>query len=107
MALLALEPILADSPMAVLRKAVDLASRETDVHRLVRLPHLIDSIHDVDVIRLPLGEPTYITRKSVTAPTIVLATNKVEPINGQIVLVERADPGLDWILSHNISGLVT
>ena len=107
LAWLTVDEILADGSRASLRESIDRAMDEAEVHRLIRLPHLIDSVHDVDVIRLPLGVPTYITNQSVTAPAIVLATNEVVPINGQIVLVERADPGLDWILSHDIAGLVT
>jgi glutamine kinase len=104
---LTLDQILADRDVTTLRTAVDCARETERVHRLVRLPHLIDSVHDIEVIRVPLGDPTYITRKSVIAPTRTLAIGEVAPIDGQIVLVERADPGFDWILSHDIVGLVT
>ena len=32
---------------------------------------------------------------------------KKEKIDGKIVCIENADPGYDWIFSHNIAGLIT
>lgn len=84
------------------------ASREANhVNRMVRLPHVIISPVDVDVIRVPLGKPTFITQDSITAPAVHLETINVVPIEGRIVLIESADPGFDWIFSHNIAGLIT
>lgn len=77
------------------------------VGRLVRLPHIMTGIGDVDVVRLPLGKPTYITQSQVTAPATYIATNESRQINGAIVLIESADPGFDWIFSHDIKGLIT
>jgi len=28
-------------------------------------------------------------------------------LSGRIVLIEKADPGFDWLFSHNIKGLIT
>jgi len=75
--------------------------------RAMRLPHMIIEPADIDVVRLPLGRPTFITGKSVTAPTRRLAVNDAPDIDGRIVLIEGADPGFDWIFSHGIVGLIT
>lgn len=75
--------------------------------RAIRLPHMIVEPADIDVVRLPLGRPTFITGKSVTAPTRYLAPNNAPDIDGRIVLIESADPGFDWIFSHGIVGLIT
>ena len=32
---------------------------------------------------------------------------KWDDLTGYIVLIESADPGYDWLFSHNISGLIT
>ena len=58
-------------------------------------------------MRLPLGQPNFITHKSVTAPVTILRTGETPPIDGTIVLTESADPGFDWIFSHGIAGLIT
>jgi len=75
--------------------------------RLVHLPHLISAVEDIDVVRLPLNEPTYITQRSVTAPALLLAAGQVADIDGKIVMIESADPGFDWIFSHKLAGLIT
>ncbi|HUS95632.1 MAG TPA: PEP-utilizing enzyme, partial [Hyphomicrobiaceae bacterium] len=90
-----------------IRDYLAAARQRHDVCRLVRLPHIITGIADVDVIRVPLGKPTYITQKLVTAPTILLEANQAREIDGKIVLIESADPGFDWIFSHKIKGLIT
>ena len=77
------------------------------VTRGIRLPHVIFDIADVDVIRIPLGQPTFITDKSVVAPVRYLTTNDMHEIDGHIVLIESADPGFDWIFSRRILGLIT
>lgn len=75
--------------------------------RAIRLPHLIMEPADIDIIRMPLGQPTFITGMSVTAPTKHLFAENVLGIDGHIVLIESADPGFDWIFSHDIQGLIT
>jgi len=87
---------------------VDARRAAHQIDRLVRLPHLIAGTDDVDVIRLPLNEPTYITQASVTAPLARLAANEPpRSIDGEIVFTESADPGFDWIFSHSLAGLIT
>lgn len=75
--------------------------------RALRLPHLIAAPEDVYVVRLPLGHPNFITHKVVTAPSTLLRAGEFPNIDGSIVLTESADPGFDWIFSHEIAGLVT
>jgi phosphohistidine swiveling domain-containing protein len=84
--------------------------RERDayqINRAIRLPHLICEPADIDVVRLPLGHPTFITGKMVTAPAKRLDSADATNIDGHIVLIESADPGFDWIFSYKLSGLIT
>jgi phosphohistidine swiveling domain-containing protein len=84
------------------------AGREAhEVSRLVRLPHIISKMSDIDIVRLPLGKATFITQNQITASTVQLAPNEVAAIDGRIVMIESADPGFDWIFSHKIAGLIT
>ena len=32
---------------------------------------------------------------------------KRQSINNSIILIENADPGFDWVFSHNIRGIIT
>lgn len=75
--------------------------------RSLRFPHLIVEPDDLDVVRPLRGQPTFITNNTVTANSIALTRNEVVELSGAIVLIESADPGYDWIFSHDIAGLVT
>ena len=79
--------------------------RQTDI--LLMLPDVITRAEDVDVVYLQEARPNFITEKSVTGP--VTAPEKIGcgSLTGQIVLLEKADPGFDWIFSQNIAGLLT
>ena len=83
------------------------AQENYKVTRAIRLPHVIVTPDDIDVVRLPLGQPTFITNQSVTAKIAFLTNAEAPMIDGHIVLIESADPGYDWIFSHPISGLIT
>lgn len=104
---LTIDDILSISDMGALRE-ISAKNAESYTHnRLVRLPHLIASPEDIDVVRLPLGRPTFVTMKSVSAPPVYLQSHDAPDLDGKIVLIESADPGFDWIFSRNILGLVT
>ena len=76
--------------------------------RRIRLPSIIGSWDDCNVVRVPLGKPNFITSGSVAGPVVALSTDQAHPdIDGKIVAIESADPGFDWIFSHAILGLVT
>jgi glutamine kinase len=78
-----------------------------DLTRAIRLPHLIRGPEEIDVVRLPLGHPTFITMRAVTAAGMRLTAHDVLNIDNKIILIESADPGFDWVFSHDIKGLIT
>lgn len=90
-----------------IKDQVEAARHQYDLTLRVRLPHLLTDTADVDVVRMPLGQPNFITHGKVMAQTRFLTVNEVASIEGGIVLIESADPGFDWIFSHGIVGLVT
>lgn len=104
---LTIDQILADEDKATLMEAVASARTRQILTRTLRLPHMIAEPEDIDVVRLPLGQPTFITSASVTGPVIKLASHEAPDIDGRVVFIEFADPGFDWIFSHEILGLVT
>ena len=99
--------ILEDHDVRELKERIAAARQAYAVTRAIRLPHLIVEAADIDVVRLPLGQPTFITGQAVTAPPARLASADPPAIDGRIVLIESADPGFDWIFSHPIAGLIT
>jgi|APSaa5957512535_1039671.scaffolds.fasta_scaffold00837_17 glutamine kinase len=72
------------------------------------LPPLIISVNDFNIIKYPIAKPNFITNKKF--PAKVIHIDKIEKVNelmNKIVILENADPGYDWIFSHNLAGLIT
>ncbi len=104
---LSIEAIIENRSTLDLRDEIDAGRRAHSVTRAIRLPHLIAEASDIDVIRLPLGRPNFITGLSVAGSPLVLSGDTSADIGGKIVLIESADPGFDWIFAHSIAGLIT
>ena len=74
------------------------------------LPELVWSAADITEVHFLESRANYITSDCVEGEIIVLdgadgmATDN---ISGKIVVIEKADPGYDWIFTKNIMGLVT
>lgn len=107
LAFLRVEQILQIDDPSALHDAIATSKEAYRITRTLRLPHIITCPDDIDVVRLPLGHPTYITQKRAAAQTTTLMPGEVKDIEGKIVLIESADPGFDWIFSHALTGLVT
>ena len=71
------------------------------------LPPLIISPEDVECFHLPEGEPNYITLKKTTSEIIQLSEKDKNHLKGKILMIPNADPGFDWIFTHDISGFIT
>ena len=104
---LPIDILLNESDHGRLAEAMAKGREQYALTRSIRLPHLIAEPEDIEIVRLPLGQPTFITNRSITAPIIRLAVNDLPDINGRIVMIESADPGFDWVFSHPIAGLIT
>ncbi|MGL1890185.1 MAG: PEP-utilizing enzyme [Spirochaetaceae bacterium] len=72
----------------------------------IKLPEIILSEKDLDYFFLAQSKPNFVTQKQITGKIIVLEGSESD-IEGKIVCIENADPGFDWIFSHNIAGLIT
>jgi phosphohistidine swiveling domain-containing protein len=70
------------------------------------LPPLITDADDVYCFKMPEGEPNFITLLKVVAQTSV-DLDDIDNLEGKIVFIPAADPGFDWLFSHNIAGLIT
>ena len=73
----------------------------------IQLPDLIFSSKDIDMFFYPSLKPNFVSHHTLSAKTVFLENNNTLSIDNKIVLIENADPGFDWIFSHNIKGLVT
>jgi phosphohistidine swiveling domain-containing protein len=74
----------------------------------IRLPQLIYDASGVYVVPFQVSHPNFITSGSITAQCIVLDPSVVSvSLKDKIVIIEGADPGYDWIFTHQIAGLIT
>lgn len=71
----------------------------------VCLPPLITEPEDVWSFEWPDSSPNFITQRRVVAR--VANISDVSSLKNAIVFIESADPGFDWLFSHDIGGLVT
>ena len=73
----------------------------------IQLPELIFDNRDLEMFYYPESKPNYITYKNIFEDVVYLTKDNNEAISNKIVMIESADPGFDWIFSHNIKGLIT
>ena len=74
----------------------------------VIMPEVISSSSDFDIVNMTDARPNFITDKKTSGESVKLGEdNNNDNIEGKIVLIEKADPGYDWIFTKNIAGLIT
>jgi len=91
------------------RELAKSARESYEVSLALRLPYLISSLSDIYVVPLLKSRANFVTSKRVQAPLHYLSDHVFQPPRcaGKVVLIERADPGYDWIFLSPIAGLVT
>lgn len=89
----------------IIKSSIDTGKRQDAIATSLTLPPLIWSWEQVYSFSLPDGTPNFITQRNCTAPVVVLPTQ--DSIQGKLVLIQGADPGYDWIFSHDIAGFIT
>ncbi len=73
----------------------------------LKLPDVILNPKDLYVVDINKDNPNYITDNICEGLIIKLNINKQINLRNKIVCIENADPGYDFIFSHNIKGLIT
>lgn len=88
-----------------LRESIQLGKKAHKLGQCLRLPPLISNRQDVWQYSSHENLPNFVTQKNVTAQ--VTFESQKESLTGRIVCIPNADPGYDWLFSHNIAGLIT
>lgn len=93
----------------ILGKKIELNKSNYNTDSFIRLPSVIFQPDDLDIFDLFEDRPNYVTDLCIHAETVFIdETYKCHDIDNKIVIVERADPGYDWIFtSKKIKGLIT
>ncbi len=86
---------------------IQARAKQRAIHHSLLLPPLIRSADELACFATFTAAPSYITDRCITAPTARLSSDQTQDLSGRIVLMQRADPGCDWIFTHGIAGLVT
>ncbi|MCI8910159.1 MAG: phosphoenolpyruvate synthase [Oscillibacter sp.] len=89
----------------ILRESIQAGKAMEAAAAGITLPPLLWEEEQVYSFFLPDGAPNFITQGRCTAETVLLPSD--EPLTGKLLLIQGADPGYDWIFSHQIAGFVT
>ena len=92
-------------PRDLLRECIERGRRRHEESLTLVLPPVIAAPDDVYAFAMPRLAPNFVTQKDVTAP--IVSHVEVGRLGGSIVAIPSADPGFDWLFSHNIAGIVT
>ena len=73
------------------------------------LPPLIERRGDFHAFVAPQVQANFIGSGRVVAPLCLLdeTGQKKQSLEGTVVLIQRADPGYDWLFSRGVAGLIT
>jgi choline kinase/phosphohistidine swiveling domain-containing protein len=107
--LLALRGAHAEMPANAL-KALSAAGQEGFlVTRALCLPGQVFASTDLRCFETAKSQPNFISRKRVQAAVVALGaeTSPDVDLSGKIVAIPNADPGFDWIFTHDVVGLIT
>ncbi len=75
---------------------------------LIDLPDIIFKPEDIYNFHKTNNKPNYITEKNIVAKCILYndSKNKAQ-LKNKIIVINSADPGYDFLFTHNIKGLIT
>lgn len=98
-----------DSIETYFRNLAKIAKESYLISQALRLPYLITDSSDIYVVPMLKSRPNFVTSQRIQAPLHYLSDHvfESERCAGKIVMIERADPGYDWIFLAKIAGLIT
>ena len=86
---------------------IEAHKKEYRDNQLLVLPDVVFSKDDFDYIVSDDARPNFITTKKVEGDVCMLDRIDTARLTGKIVVIEKADPGYDWIFTQGIMGMVT
>jgi len=89
------------------QNSIDSGKQKYEEGLGVVLPPILADVDSVTSFFVPDSQPTYVTQGRVEGEMCLVSGQDKKEINGKILLIESADPGYDWIFSHQIKGFIT
>jgi len=74
---------------------------------IVQLPPLINKLENFYCFENSKLSPNFVTNKKTISRIEIDIDSSSTNLKDKIVMIERADPGFDWIFNQGISGLIT
>lgn len=90
----------------VVKTSIEQGKKEYAETSTMVLPPLLTSPEDIWQFELQADTPNFITLQK-SSGKVLVAPEKGIHLKGAIVLIPQADPGYDWLFSHQIGGLIT
>ena len=88
--------------------SIERGKNDYEITGAITLPPMITEAADVMRFYYPDSEPNYITSNRASGAVCVLGDGiQPDSMKDRILLIPSADPGYDWIFSHNIKGFIT
>ncbi len=88
--------------------SIKRGKRDYSVTQAITLPPMIASPEDTMQFYYPDSEPNYVTSNQAVGEVCILGEGRhMEEMRGRIILIPSADPGYDWIFSHEVKGFIT
>ena len=88
--------------------SIKRGKRDYSVTQAITLPPMIASPEDAMQLYYPDSEPNYVTSNQAVGEVCILGEGRhMEEMRGRIILIPSADPGYDWIFSHEVKGFIT
>lgn len=108
--LLGIDKTLSDDELInIWKNIIKARKQEKEDNGYISLPSLIFSPEDLVLVPTHSVVPNFITEKEIIAEIVNLNqySEHLPELQDKIVLIEKADPGYDWIFTHRIGGLIT
>lgn len=105
--ILAAEYYGSDQELAVFWRALIQQRRQQRNAELLVMPDVVTGAEDIDLVYMWEARPNFITEQEATGETASPEGMGTMALTGKIVLLEKADPGFDWIFAQEIAGLIT
>ena len=97
-----------DGKLTELREEMKRRQKLRKIEKCVTLPLLLFDAENIVIAPFFTNQPNFITNEIVSGEIkYIKELEEDTELEGKIVLIESADPGYDWIFSHNIKGLIT
>ncbi len=92
----------------ILEKEIRENKKSFNILKKIKLPDIILNPEDIYSFNQTLAKGNYITNKKIEGKIKYLNNfNNINNLENNIILIDNADPGFDFIFTKNIKGLVT